>query len=116
MPDRRCPARIACGSGDCRRVGGKHDGSGVSGCSNHELYKGRESGRDRVIKHHSAGIWYGACKLHDRAPCRVDRVRGDGMGVGDVSEMHGGGWNARHSARDDDSGGAIGEPHGRLER
>ena len=33
-------------------------------------------------------------------------MRGDGVGVGDISEVSGGAWSSRHSAGGDDGRGA----------
>ena len=41
-------------------------------------------------------------------------MRGDRVGVGDVSEVHGGAWSSRHQAFGDDGRGAIWERDGSL--
>jgi hypothetical protein len=106
---------------DGRGAGRKCDGRVVGGRGGRaERGAGTEPGGDRVGVGDGARIGDGACEydVHANGAVWSDGVRGNGVGVGDVGEVHGGARGEGHAARDDDGrgagrkhvGGILGEP------
>jgi hypothetical protein len=65
-----------------------------------------EPSGDRVGVSHGARIEHGACDLHRVGQSGEDRLRVDGMGVGDISEVRGDAWGSGHTSGGDDGRGA----------
>jgi hypothetical protein len=61
-----------------------------------------EPSGDRVGVSHGARIEHGACELHREDTGRADRLRGDCMGVGDISEVRVDAWGSGHTSGGDD--------------
>jgi hypothetical protein len=62
-----------------------------------------EPSGDRVGVSHGARIEHGAYELHRKGSSGADWLRGDGMGVGVVSEVSGDAWGSGHTRVGDDS-------------
>jgi hypothetical protein len=56
-----------------------------------------ESSGDRVGVSHGARIAHGSCMLHSKGSSGADGLRGDGLGVGDISEVRGVAWGSGHT-------------------
>jgi hypothetical protein len=56
-----------------------------------------EPSGDRVGVSHGARIELGSCMLHRGGSGGADGLRGDGMGVGDISEVSGHAWGPGHT-------------------
>jgi hypothetical protein len=61
-----------------------------------------ESSGDGVGVSHGAWIEHGAYELHREGTGSADRLRGDGMGVGDISEGRVDVWGLGHTSGGDD--------------
>jgi len=87
---------------DCRRSRRKCDAGVECGRRQCESNAGIESGRDRVSIDDGAWGEHGHCIVHGASSVRQDRMRVDGVGVGDVSEVPVGAWSRGHSSISDD--------------
>ena len=61
---------------------------------------------DRVGVIDGAWVKHGACLVHRQGTRGSDGLRGDRLGVGDIGQVSGWTWHARHSTSGDDSRGA----------
>ena len=83
---------------DCRRSGSECDEGVECGRRQCESNAGIESGRDRVGIDDGARGEHGHCNVHAKRSVWQDRMRVDGVGVGDVSEVPAGAWSRGHSS------------------
>ena len=83
---------------DCRRPERQFDDGVECGRRQCESNAGIESGRDRVSIDDGARGEHGHCSAHGASSVWQDRMRVDGLGVGDVSEVPAGAWSRGHSS------------------
>ena len=69
-----------------------------------------EPSGDRVGVSHGARIEHGAFEPHREGSSGADGLRGDGMGVGDISEVRADAWGPGHTSGGDDSRCSKREP------
>jgi hypothetical protein len=99
---------------DGRGAGRERDTSMVGRHGGAEQDAWAEPSGDGVGVSHGARIEHGACKLHRKGWGGADGLRGDGLGVGDISEVSGGFWGSGHTSGGDDGRGAGRERHGGM--
>ena len=96
------------GSGDTaggdngRGAGRERDTGLVGGLGRTERDAQAEPGGDRVGVSDGARVEHGACDVHGAGSGGADGVRGDGVGVGDISEVSGDAWGSGDTAGGDD--------------
>jgi hypothetical protein len=61
-----------------------------------------EPSGDRVGVSHGTRVEDGACELHREGSGGADGMRGDGMGVGDITAVPGDAWGSGHTTGGDD--------------
>jgi hypothetical protein len=91
---------------DGRGVGRERDTGMVGRRCGAEQDAWAEPSGDRVGVSHGTWNEHGACELHIDYSGGADGLRGDGMGVGDISEVRGDAWGPGHTRCGDDGRGA----------
>jgi hypothetical protein len=94
------------GGDDGRDAGRERDTGMVGRHGGSEQDAWAEPSGDRVGVSHGARIEHGAWQPHIDHSGGADGLRGDGMGVGDVSEVRVDEWGSGHTSRGDDGRGA----------
>ena len=92
-----------CGD-DGRRARGEFNTRLVDRCCRTELDSSKQSSGHGIGISDGARIEHGAGDIHGACTRGADRMRGDRVGVGDVSEMPGRARVSGHSAGGDDCG------------
>jgi hypothetical protein len=94
------------GGDDGRGAGRERDTGMVGRYGSAEKDAWAEPSGDRVGVSHGAWIEHGAYELHREGSGGADGLRGDGMGVGDISEVSGDAWGSGNTRGGDDGRGA----------
>jgi hypothetical protein len=82
--------RYAASGVDGRRADRQWDRNMLDGYWQGERHEGIQQGGDRDGIGDGARGWFGGCGFHGDGAVRTDRMRGDRVGVGDISEVQGG--------------------------
>jgi hypothetical protein len=80
------------GGDDGRGAGRERDTGMVGRHGGSEQDAWAEPSGDRVGVSHGTRIEHGACELHREGSGGADGLQGDGLGVGDISEVFGVAW------------------------
>jgi hypothetical protein len=94
------------GGDDGRGAGRERDTGMVGRHVTAEQDAWAEPSGDRVGVNHGTRIEHGVCEPHTEGSSGAHGLRGDGMGVGDVSEVSGDAWDSGHTTGGDDGRGA----------
>ena len=114
MSTSRSVARVAQGGDDGGVYHRKHDRSRFSGRGRGEHLDEEQRGWHRVKQHYGTRSRIWACRIQQPGPTRVDGMRSNRMGVRDLGQVPCVGWDAGHSAGDDDGGRARREHYGSM--